>query len=183
MATREEYLKALRKLKSRDGVGIAGEVAATGAGVAAGAAGSTAIAGAFGASTLLGSSTLGSLVGGVFVTTTPIGWVIGSALAAGAIGYGISKACSSGGSNDQIRREAARVVQTRMQAREEAEIARHHYDDFIDALDTAVSAGVLDPEKSDRLIRLVDEEKLDVETATKRVSAMISPRSDTGSPA
>jgi len=183
MATREEYLKALRKLKGRDRVGLAGEVAATGVGVAAGAAGSTAIAGAFGASTLLGSSTLGSLVGGVFVTTTPIGWVIGSALAAGAIGYGISKACSSGGSNDQIRRETARAVRTRLQACEEVEMAKLCYDDFIDALDMAMSTGVLDPEKSDKLIRLVDEEKMDVQTATKRVTAMIDPQSDTRPPA
>ena len=68
---------------------------------AVGAAAAGSLATAAGASTLLGSTSLASVLGGVFVTTTPIGWVVGAAVAAGAAGYGISKLINSINKDDE----------------------------------------------------------------------------------
>ena len=80
MPSNEDYIRTLEKLKGRDRVGVLSELVGTGVGAASGIAASGAIASAAGASTLIGSSTLGSLLGGVLITATPIGWVVGAAL-------------------------------------------------------------------------------------------------------
>jgi hypothetical protein len=100
--TTKDYEDARDKMKAspNDRVGTAGSVGATGLGVVAGVAAAGKIATVFGATTLLGSSTLGSVLGGVLVTTTPVGWVIGSVAAAAAIGYGVSKLVRSGAGAD-----------------------------------------------------------------------------------
>ncbi|MBV5330379.1 MAG: hypothetical protein JZU65_22565, partial [Chlorobium sp.] len=87
--TIEEYVCALEKMKQnpRDRVGILGELGVTGLGLVAGVAASGAVAVAAGAATLAGSTTLASILGGIFVTTTPVGWIIGTAVAGGALAY------------------------------------------------------------------------------------------------
>jgi len=103
---KQEYINTLRKLEqsSADKIGTLGKigVSATGAGVGAMGAGS--IASLFGATTILGSSTLASIVGGVLVTTTPIGWVLGSAAVGTVAAYSISKLVSSGAANDERKK-------------------------------------------------------------------------------
>ncbi len=105
---------ALDKLKGRDRVGVMGEGAALLGGAGAGAALAGSAAGMAGATTLLGSTSLASLLGGVFVTTTPIGWVVGSAAVAGAAGYGIAKLIRSGSKQDQLRGELSGRLATRV---------------------------------------------------------------------
>ena len=94
----EEYVRALEKMKRspRDRLGILGELGATGIGVTAGIAVSGAAAGVAGAATLAGSTTLASVLGGIFVTATPIGWVVGAAAAGGTLAYAATKAIRSG---------------------------------------------------------------------------------------
>lgn len=101
----DEYIRALEKMKKspRDRIGILGELGATGLGSVAGMGVAGATASAAGAATLFGSSTLASVLGGVFVTTTPVGWVVGSIALGGTVGYGISKLVSSGGKSDAIK--------------------------------------------------------------------------------
>lgn len=170
----EKYVLALEKLKGRDRVGIAGEVAATGAAAAAGVVASGSVATAFSATTLLGSTQLASVLGGVFVTTTPIGWVIGSALAAGAVGYGLAKLCCSGGKQDEVRRQTANEIRHRMGDVKSAGPAECHYDDFITTLQQAISTGVFEPQTADRLIGLVDDRKLDLGVAMVRVQSLLA---------
>lgn len=167
---REKYVAALEKLKGRDRVGWAAEVAATGASAATGFAMSGAVASAFGASTLLGSSTLGTLLGGVFVTATPIGWVVGSALAAGAVGLGIARCCRSGGANDEIRRQTAAELRKRMDRVEKA--GAHTYDELLTGLQAAVSTRQLEPVDAERLLRLVNEGRLKLDVAVERIQAL-----------
>lgn len=114
--TPAEYIKALEKMKKspRDRVGVLGELGATGLGGVAGAGLAGATASAAGVATIFGSSTLGSILGGVFVTTTPVGWVVGSVAVGGAVGYGISKLASSGGKNDAIKMMNIRELQERI---------------------------------------------------------------------
>lgn len=114
--TAEEYINALEKMKksSRDRVGILGELGATGLGGVAGAGLAGAAASAAGLATIFGSSTLGSILGGVFLTTTPVGWVVGSVAVGGAVGYGISKLASSGGKSDAIKQMNIQELQERI---------------------------------------------------------------------
>jgi len=112
----EEYIRALEKMKQspRDRIGILGELGATGLGGVAGVGVAGATASAAGVATLFGSSTLASVLGGVFVTTTPVGWVVGSIALGGTVGYGISKLASSGGKSDAIKKMNIRELKERI---------------------------------------------------------------------
>lgn len=114
--TADEYIRALEKMKKspRDRIGVLGELGASGLGGVAGAGLAAATASAAGAATIFGSGTLGTILGGVFVTTTPIGWVVGGVAVGGAVGYGISKLISSGGKSDAIKQMNIRELQTRI---------------------------------------------------------------------
>ncbi len=112
----DEYIKALEKMKAspKDRIGVLGELGATGLGSVAGAGLASAAASAAGAATLFGSSTLGSLLGGIFVTTTPIGWVVGSIAIGGAVGYGISNLVSNGAKSNAIKEMNMNELQARI---------------------------------------------------------------------
>ena len=113
----DEYISALEKMKksSRDRVGVLGELSATGLGGLAGAGLAGTAAGAAGVATIFGSSTFGSILGGIFVTTTPIGWVLGSVALGGVVGYGISKLVNSGGKSDAIKKMNIYELQKRVE--------------------------------------------------------------------
>ena len=112
----EEYINALERMKKnpRDRIGVLGELGATGLGGVAGAGIAGATASAAGITTLFGSSTLASVLGGVFVTTTPVGWVVGSIALGATTGYGISKLVSSGGKSDAIKEMNIRELKNRI---------------------------------------------------------------------
>jgi len=95
--------QAIDKLSGRDIVGKIGESLSSVVGGLAGLGLSGTIASYFGATTILGSSTLGGMLGGIFVTATPVGWVIGTSALLAISGYGISKMVHSGGKQDQFR--------------------------------------------------------------------------------
>jgi len=98
-----DYKEALKKIidNPKDRVGILGEVGIVGIGVVGGVAGASAAAAAAGATTILGSSTLGGLLGGVLVASTPVGWVIGTAVLGGTVAFGVSRLFKSGNVSDE----------------------------------------------------------------------------------
>jgi hypothetical protein len=98
---------AIDKLCSKDKVGVTGDHLA-----AIGGAGGFAVEGA---ATLLGPGARGSALGEIFVTTMPVGWVIGSAALMGAAGYGIAKMIRSGRAQDQIRKEIIQRLRERLE--------------------------------------------------------------------
>ena len=172
MVTPEQKRKAIEQLKGRDRVGVAGELVGTGVAAAGGAAASGAIASTFGATTILGSSTVGSLLGGVFVASTPIGWVVGSALAAGAIGYGIARLCSSGGTQDQRRRQLIEELEARL---EETQGNKELVPELV-ALYQTLREIVTDTDilvQSEKILGLVEEGKLQPAIAIRRLKAVI----------
>ncbi len=77
-----------------------GETLISGIGAAGGVSAAGTIASAAGASTLCGSTALASALGGIFVTTTPIGWTVGAAIAGVAVAGLAGKAIKSGVSRD-----------------------------------------------------------------------------------
>ena len=85
--TKLEYQNALLKIKEsgRDKIGLFGEALGFGIGTVGGIGLAGTVASVAGASTLLGSTTLASILGGVFVTATPVGWVVGAAATAGSL--------------------------------------------------------------------------------------------------
>lgn len=167
---------ALEKLKGRDRVGVVGEGAAVLGGASAGAALAGGVAGAAGATTLLGSTSLASVLGGVFVTTTPIGWVVGSAAIAGAAGYGIAKLIRSGSKQDQLRGElsgriAARLVEHSQPAAE---------DELEALLAAALKAGTVSSASGQAMRAQIEAGLLSVDLALLRLRAIAQLRSDSG---
>ena len=100
--TKLEYQNALLKIKEsgRDKIGLFGEALGFGIGTVGGIGLAGTVASVAGASTLLGSTTLASILGGVFVTATPVGWVVGAAATGGALSYAAIKLIKSGAKSD-----------------------------------------------------------------------------------
>ena len=148
--SKEEYISALEKMKNSppDILGILGVIGVTGLGTAAGIAASGTIAGALGATTLLESTTLAALLGGIFVTTTPVGWIVGSAFAAGTLAFGTGWLIKSGARSDTIREMNINDLKDRLlQLQSESERAQET-DDKIRKLIEALQLLV----KNDRML-------------------------------
>ena len=168
----EKIRKAISRLQKKDKVGLAGDGIAIVGGAAAGTAAAGTIAAAAGASTILGSTTLGSLLGGVFVATTPVGWVIGSAAAAAAAGYGITRLVRSGSKQDQIRCEIVERLNKRLSSMEGRVIHGEHLEELKSILPVAIEHELISESQADRMIQLINDGKLDPELALNRIKSM-----------
>ena len=174
--TESDYRNAIEKLKGRDRVGLAGEVGVTAGAAVAGAASAGAIASSVGATTLLGSSTLASALGGIFVTTTPVGWVVGAAAAAGLAGYGVSKLIRSGARQDAVRESYIKSISKKIGVTHESQSLTVVADEKLELFESVgilVMAGKIDKETADGIIRLVESGKLDVALARHRVIELV----------
>lgn len=184
---REQLVAALRRLeKARpDKIGLAGDLISTTLGAAGGAAASGALAGAAGATTILGSSTLGGALGGIFVASTPIGWVVGASLAGGALAYGATRLIRNGEAADQTRKSLLERLKSKVGRGTEAhesvadEVPVEQYDikdkkayyDFIGRLREAVETEQITPERAERLMAAVTNGTMPTEEAL----ALIAP--------
>lgn len=164
--------QAIEKVCGRDKLGLAGEHLATVGGAAAGVATAGSIAGAAGATTLLGSTTLAGMLGGVFVTTTPIGWVIGSAAVMGAAGYGIAKLVRSGSEQDRLRKAFIERQTQRLVALETARAPQDEKVELGQLIALTLAAGVLEQNAARRMVDLVNAGKLPTSLALERVRAI-----------
>lgn len=178
--TIDEYIQALEKMKRcpRDRVGILAELGVTGIGITAGAALSGTIAGAAGAATLAGSTTLASILGGVFVTTTPVGWVIGAAAAGGALACAASKLVRSGGKCDTLKKLSIEELERRIQLlRHEAKSASSH-DEKMAKIITGIQYLVVNyfitQDKSTELLAEIEKGHISIEDAFDLVDDLIS---------
>jgi hypothetical protein len=163
---------AIDKLRARDKVGVTGEGLATLGGAAAGVAAAGTIAGAVGATTLLGSTTLASVFGGLFLTTTPVGWVIGSAMLAGAAGYGIAKMVRSGSEQDQVRRDVIQRLTGRLAALQTDAITTDSKAELNQLLALVVETEAITEEAAARMVGLVENGSLRPELALERIKAI-----------
>lgn len=172
LASARDIENAIRNLTGRDRLGKLGGILGTTGGVAAGASAAGAIAGAAGVSTLLGSTTLASALGGVFVATTPVGWVIGSAALAGAAGYGIAKMIRSGSREDQVREELIRRLRQRLGSIGGKESEQVALDELRLRLPAAIKGGMVTEEQAERMVRLVEQGALNAGVALSRIKAI-----------
>lgn len=175
---KEQYLKALGKLEGRDAVGRAGELLGSAGGAAAGAAAAGTIASAAGATTLLGSTTLAGVLGGVFVAATPVGWIIGSAAAAGLVAFGVAKMIRSGTRQDEIRAKLKASIKRKVGEIDSFEEWQLAEADLLLRLNLklveAVKTGALSEENSRRIRLLVEKNDLSVDIALDRISRLLS---------
>ena len=163
---------AIEKLKSKDKVGLAGEHLAAIGGGAAGIAAAGTIAGTVGATTLLGSGTLASVFGGVFLTAPPVGWVIGSALLAGAAGYGIAKMIRSGSEQDQVRKEVIQRLTNRLSSLKAEKVASGCKAELNQLLALTVASEAISEDAASRMVSLIETGALSPDIALARIKSI-----------
>jgi len=177
--TEKQYVAALEKMKSspRDRIGILGELGVTGLGAAAGAALSGAAAGVAGVATLAGSSTLASILGGVFITTTPIGWVVGSVAAGAGLGYAASKLVRSGGKSDVYRVYSIRDLEARISQLKAKSVdvvtCEEKFRQVITGLQYLMVNGRVSQEKATELIVGVQQQKIAIDEVFQIIEQLI----------
>lgn len=169
----EDIEQAIEKLKGDDRVGSAGELLTTVGGVAAGGVAAGSIAAAAGATTLLGSTSLAGIFGGVFVATTPVGWVAGCAVAGGAIAYGVSQLVKSGGRNDKTREEFIEKLSKRIAEINAKNAMPSDMTELQICLNEAIRGDYLTQEDATRLIGLVEAGKLKCDIALSRIRGLM----------
>lgn len=172
--TDAEIKSAIKKLKSKDSVGLTGDVLATVGSAVAGASAAGAVSSIAGASTLLGSTALASALGGVIVTTTPVGWVIGGAAVAGTIGYGIAKMIRSGERHDGIRSQIAAKLKHRLDLVGNRKNDGAELKELRVKLDSAVERGLLAKDRADHMLSLARKKTIPADLALERVSAILA---------
>lgn len=171
--TEEEKIKnAIDKLKVRDKLGLTGEALGVVASATAGTVASGTLAAMAGATTILGSTTLGSMLGGVFVATTPVGWIIGSAAAAAALGYGITKLAHSGGKQDQVRHDIVNRLNKKIDSLRETKITESQLSELKTLILIAINNQLITEDQANRMINLINSDKLDVAIALKRIKSL-----------
>lgn len=163
---------AIHKLKRPDKVGVAGMGLGSVSGIAGGTAAAGALASAAGATTLLGSTTLASVLGGVFVAATPIGWIVGCGIAGGALGLGIAKMIKSGGAQDQIREDMIKRFQVKLNTLQRSEGKQPNIGDLNTALSAAINNNSISNDQAERLVKLVSDGKLQAKVALDRLNAI-----------
>ncbi len=178
--TLDEYLKALEKMKQSpsDRLGILGELGVTGLGLTTGFALSGTIAGAAGVATFAGSTTLASVLGGLFVTTTPVGWVIGAALVGGSVAYGVGKLVRSGGKCDMLRNLSMREIEQRIRIlRQEAQCSSTHDErmpKIISGIQYLVANLHITQKKATELLAAIEKGHISVDDAFQLIQGFIN---------
>ncbi|EAQ96921.2 YcjF family protein [Congregibacter litoralis] len=151
----------------------------TSLGVTGGVAASGSVAAAVGATTILGSSTLGGALGGIFIATTPIGWVVGAGLAGGALGYGATRLIRNGEVQDRAKKSIYERLKKRLASAETSsgyeaidvpiqqfEIDnKDSYYDFVKQLRKAVSSRTISSEPAERLLGSVTSGAMGIQEA------------------
>jgi alanine dehydrogenase len=175
----EQYIQALEKMKNspRDRVGILGELSATAIGAGAGVAAAGTIATAAGASTLLGSSTLGSLLGGVLITTTPVGWIIGAGIGLGALGFAAAKLAKSGGASDAIKSMSMselkkKIEENKIQSRA-ASSDEDKYKKLVESLQLLIKNNRISQQQSRELLNNIQNGRISADSAFSMIQRML----------
>ncbi len=167
------------KLDSRDRVGVAGEVLGALGGAAGGATAAGTLAAAAGATTIPVLTSTAGWFGITVLSTTPVGWIVGSGLAAGLIAVGVARLIFSGGKQDQIRKDLIGRLRRKTAGRQvfaAAILDSKHLSSVISVIDAALEQELIDQVMAYRIVSLVARGKLDPDLAIERIRAVMTDR-------
>lgn len=154
-----------------DKLRILGDAGITVVGAGLGLAAAGTLASAAGATSLL------SLFGYSLVAATPVGWLVGSALAAGAVAYGVSRVIHDGGMAEGRRKELLikyREEKNSMEAKERAgDISESDKTRFIIATREIVDKNIISPEDASELIKHVQQGDIPVSQAFLMIETLL----------
>lgn len=160
--TKKQLLKVIEDLEAApsDRVRILGDVGITSVGLGLGAAAAGTVATLAGATAIPVVTTAASWLGVSAVAATPVGWVVGAALAGGAMVYGVSRLIRDGGLSEGRKRELLQVYRDRlleMQRSEQAqEVNAPDRNRFITSLREVIEKDAISPQKAFQLIDAVE---------------------------
>jgi hypothetical protein len=108
---------------------------------------------------------------------TPVGWVVGTAAAGGAIAYGVSRLTKGGGYNEAKQaeilkqlKEQLREVETKERA---SKLGESDKTKFIVSLKEPIELNLITPQDAQDLIRAVESGQIPIKEAINMVKAIV----------
>ena len=178
-ATKKQLLKVIDDLEASpsDRVRILGDVGITSVGIGLGAAAAGTVATIAGATAIPVVTTAASWLGVTAVAATPVGWVVGAALAGGALAYGVSRLIRDGSRSEGRKRELLQVYRERlqeMQRREQVqEITALDRNRFITSLREVIDKDAISPQRAFQLIDAVERGAMPLSQAYSLVAGLL----------
>lgn len=177
--TKAQLLKVIDELKKHpeDRVRILGNASSTVMGLGFGAAAAGTVATIAGATSIPFLTTAASWVGVTAVAATPVGWVVGGAIAGGLVAYGISRLVQNGAMSEGRKCELLQAYQERL-----TEVLRRERGDqvgapernqFIISLREIVEKDVIAPGQAFRLIEAVERGAIPLSQAYDLISGLL----------
>lgn len=177
--TKKQLLKVIDDLESSpaDRVRILGDIGITSVGIGLGAAAAGTVAFLTGATAIPVVTTAASWLGVTAVAATPIGWIVGAALAGGALAFGVSRLIRDGGMSEGRKRELLQVYKERLQEvkrREQAqEITAPDRNRFITSLRDMIEKDAISPKQAFQLIDSVERGAMPLSQAYSLVTGLL----------
>ena len=178
-ATKKQLLTVIDDLEASpsDRVRILGDVGITSVGIGHGAAAAGTVATIAGATAIPVVTTAASWLGVTAVAATPVGWVVGAALAGGALAYGVSRLIRDGSLSEGRKRELLQVYRERlqeMQRREQVqEITALDRNRFITSLREVIDKDAISPQRAFQLIDAVERGAMPLSQAYSLVAGLL----------
>jgi hypothetical protein len=152
-------------------------VGITSVGISLGAAAAGTVATIAGATAIPVVTTAASWLGVTAVAATPVGWVVGAALAGGALAYGVSRLIRDGSLSEGRKRELLQVYRERrqeMQRREQVqEITALDRNRFITFLREVIDKDAIARQKAFQLIDAVERSAMPLSQAYSLVAGLL----------
>lgn len=177
--TKKQLLKVIHDLEASpsDRVRILGDLGITSVGIGLGVAAAGTVATIAGVTSIPVITTAASWLGVTAVAATPVGWVIGVAVAGGALAYGVSRLVRDGSLSEGRKRELLQVYKERLEEvkrREQAqEVAPPDRNRFITSLREMIEKDVLTPKKAFQLIDAVERGAMPLSQAYSLVAGLL----------
>ena len=182
--TKEQLLKLICELEKEpnDKIRIMGDAGITLVGAGLGVAAAGAVATVSGATSIAGLTTAASWVGLTVIGATPVGWIIGSAAAAGAAAYGVSRLIRGGGLAEgrkaellQSYREAAQSAEAKERA---GSINEEDRTQFILSLRELIDKNAIPPTNAFRLIEQIEHGRITLSQGFTLIQGLLVDDSD-----
>ena len=185
--TKQKLLKMIDELEKNpeDKVSILGDAGITLIGAGLGIAASGIVASTVGATSIFGITTMAGWLGVTAVATTPIGWIIGCATAAGAAAYGVSRLIRSGGLAEGRKKELLQQYKEDAKKMEMKENANNIADSdktiFIISIRDLIDKDVISPEDAASLIKNVEQGTISISHAYSLLENLLNEKNDLNS--